>query len=461
MSKPKHRKDAACAEFQGLELGHGRRTARGKRFMRALSVAPHASLPRAMKTEADLEGAYRHLSNESVDADAILAPHIAATAARVDQEKVAYVLHDTTSFVFGGDSPREGLGHVNSKIDQGFRGHISLAIKTDGFTPLGVLTAQTIVRTGKAENRPNEAKRWLENIISCNEQVKDASRIIHIADRESDIYEVLAHAQEHGWRYIFRAAQNRRVSSSIGESKVFEVAATRQSMFKRHVNLSKRLDAGKPAKQKKAFPSRGAREAALCFSATTLQIQRPQRGSVTLPKQVALNIVRVWEPAPPKGETPIEWVLLTSERVNTRREILAVVDGYRARWLIEVFFNALKSGCSFEQRQLESARSLINLLSYCLVIAYVLLLHRAILRTDIDCPASYILTQQQIKCLRIMSEGKLPARATAKEALAQIAILGAHLKRNGPPGWRVLSRGWQDLLQFEATYELIQAAQNK
>lgn len=458
MNKRLERVGAVSGEFRELALGHGRRTARGAKFSRALALAPGASLPRAMKTEAALEGAYRHLSSEAVKFDDILEPHIKATATRANDEDVAYAMHDTTSFVFGGQSQRAGLGPVNGKKDQGFRGHITLAVRTDGMTPLGVLAAQTLTRTGDAKSRPNEANRWLENIERANEQVGDVSKLIHVGDRETDIYELLAAAQRQGWRYIFRAAQDRCVNDLLGNSKLFDAVADRTSRFKRTVNLSQRLDAARPRKQKKAFPARGPREATLCFSVASLKIKRPHKRPRTLPEYVSVHVVRVWEPEPPEGETPVEWVLLTSEPVRTRTQILAVVDGYRARWNIEVFFNALKTGCAFEQRQLESARSLFNLLAYCLVIAYTLMLHRALVRFDTDRPANAILTNRQIRCLRIMSEGKLPAKPTAKQALEHIAKLGAHLKRNGPPGWRVLSRGWQDLLRFEAAYEAIEKA---
>jgi hypothetical protein len=42
--------------------------------------------------------------------------------------------------------------------------------------------------------------------------------------------------------------------------------------------------------------------------------------------------------------------------------------------------------------------------------------------------------------------------------LDAIAKLGAHIKNNGDPGWRVLSRGWQRLLDFEAAYQAMKGA---
>ena len=38
---------------------------------------------------------------------------------------------------------------------------------------------------------------------------------------------------------------------------------------------------------------------------------------------------------------------------------------------------------------------------------------------------------------------------TVIDALYAIAALGGHLKRNGPPGWQTLHRGYQDLIMLE------------
>ena len=58
----------------------------------------------------------------------------------------------------------------------------------------------------------------------------------------------------------------------------------------------------------------------------------------------------------------MEWVLWTSEPVETAEQVAQVVDGYRTRWLIEEYFKALKTGCAFEERQLRSIRTLTNAL---------------------------------------------------------------------------------------------------
>ena len=50
-----------------------------------LDGAPEESLPRALKTTAAREAAYRFLGNRRVTAAGILAPHMAATVRRAQQ----------------------------------------------------------------------------------------------------------------------------------------------------------------------------------------------------------------------------------------------------------------------------------------------------------------------------------------------------------------------------------------
>lgn len=44
---------------------------------------------------------------------------------------------------------------------------------------------------------------------------------------------------------------------------------------------------------------------------------------------------------------------------------------------------------------------------------------------------------------------EMPANPSAQDALRAVAQLGGHLKRNGPPGWQILGRGYDSLLLIE------------
>lgn len=135
------------------------------------------------------------------------------------------------------------------------------------------------------------------------------------------------------------------------------------------------------------YPNRAARTARLTFASLTVALRRPRRPTRPgLPAEIQVNVVHVLEVGTPIGERPIEWLLLTTEPIASREQVAAVIEGYRTRWTIEEYFKALKTGCAFEQRQLESFRTLSNLLAYSLVVAYAILLLRAMARSDADVP---------------------------------------------------------------------------
>jgi hypothetical protein len=141
--------------------------------------------------------------------------------------------------------------------------------------------------------------------------------------------------------------------------------------------------------------------------------------------------------------------LLTSLPIDTDEAIAFAVDCYRARWMIEEFFKALKTGCQFEKRQLESAHSLLNALAIFAPVAWRLLLLRHLARSDKRAPASSALTLQQLEVLTAVAKKPLPRRPSARDAMLAVATLGGHLKSNGDPGWLVLGRGMHDLLLLE------------
>jgi len=141
--------------------------------------------------------------------------------------------------------------------------------------------------------------------------------------------------------------------------------------------------------------------------------------------------------------------LLTSEPIDTEAAVREVVEIYRARWLIEEFFKALKSGCAMEKRELESLHTLTNALALCVPIAYQLLALRHLARSTPNVPASRVLSTAQIAILQ--AKARLAHDPTAEQALVALAYLGGHYVpfSRKTPGWRVLARGMERLLDLE------------
>lgn len=459
MSKRPSRRQIVRDEFVGLDLGDPRREARAASIADRLAVAPELSLPEAMGDRAMLEALYRHLSNDSVVFESLLEQHVARTAARV-AEATVFAVHDTTACVFPGEANRAGLGVVAEK-SKGFFAHVTLAMSADGTrTPLGVLGTELWTRKGERAATERESLRWGRGMAAASARVGGPGKLIHVADREADIYALLDQLVNGGERFIIRANQDRAVEvEGEGLSYLFSAARETRQTYEIDVPISRRRGGNnRPPGQRSYHPARDGRVARLTFAALRLALRRPTNPSAGLPRRVEVNVVHVLELGPPAGEKPVEWLLLTSEPIATAADIARVIEGYRTRWTIEEYFKAIKTGCAFEARQLESFRALTNLLAYTMIVAYAMLLMRALARTDTDVLADALVSPDQLTCLRIMTNKKLPTRATARNVLDAIATLGVHLKSNGDPGWRVLSRGWKRLLDFEAAYQAMKRA---
>ena len=460
MSHKHERRRVVEEELHDIDLGDPRREARALLLSERLAHQPGASIPVAMLDDSEVEGAYRHFSSKHVTLEDIIAPHVQKARERVQEAGIAYGVHDTTELTFGGEKKRSGLGPVNGK-DQGFLAHLSIAVSADGHRiPLGLLAAGTRVRKSIGHPTGVERNKWTLGISHASRDLPP-EMLIHVADRESDIFELVASCCAERRRFIFRAAQDRTVLvEELGQetiTRLFASIRAAEPLVEVEAEVSARGARGRTTREIRRFPVRRSRTALLAYSAIALDLMRPRKAKKSdgLPNSVKVNVVRAWEPHPPDGQTPVEWILLTTEPIDCPADVRRVVEGYRTRWMIEEYNKALKSGCAYEEAQLETAHALFNLFGYCLILAYALLLMRALSRSKKQLPASHLFTPAQITCLRVLSpRRKLSQAPTVQEALLACAGLGGHLKRNGPPGWQTMSRGYARLLEYERGYLL-------
>jgi hypothetical protein len=211
------------------------------------------------------------------------------------------------------------------------------------------------------------------------------------------------------------------------------------------------------AQATKQHSQRKTRIVKLSVRASTVTLNKTVAAHEAELESVTLSAVHVFEESPPDGETAIEWMLFTSEPVGTRAEIEAVVDHYRARWIIEEYFKALKSGCGFEKRQLCSYEGLLRALALMIPLAWTLLELRTLGRETTQRPATDVLSRDQLQLLGALLEKrrrKFPDNPTVRDAMLGIAGLGGHIKNNGDPGWQVLGRGFRRFLEAEEVWLL-------
>ena len=433
-------------------------------------MSPDESFPDQVKDDAELEALYRFVNNERVTFEALLAPHILATGARASAAGEILVLHDTTTFSFGGEAPRRGLGRIK-KGGQGFSAHTGLVVRASDGEPLGVVGAVPVVRDGplkpraatraKVYDHQREFERW-ESLVDQSIKRLPGCTAIHVMDREADAYPLFCKLLKAGQDFVIRCKDDRVLDVPRGDKAqprhLYDAVDQAPLMLTREVELSTtRPD--RMARLRKT-PARMMRTAFLRVTATSVDVRHPpytagkSRKGSELPRAVPLNVVHAYEVNPPEGQEPVEWLLYTTLSVDTAEHVATVIDHYRRRWLIEEYFKALKTGCAYETRQLESKHALLNALGLFIPIAWRLLTLRYMARETPNLSALRVLSARQLEILCARDKVALSAQPTVREAMLAVAAEGGHIKNNGEPGWRVLARGYQQLLQIEIGYVL-------
>lgn len=448
-----------------LELEADRRLVRrAQKMLERWQDKPGLGFPEVFADSSELEAAYRFYNNPGLTFGKLLKAHADSAMERCRRHQGEVLcIQDTSTFVFGGE--REGLGFIN-KNNRGFLGHFALAVtRAEGGecpVPFGVVSARTWTRTTprKAKNvsqhqwrsSPDcESHRWLNTVEEVEKRFDETQAPIHVMDREGDIYDALSTMVARGNRFVVRAMTNRKIDSD-DDHLLFDALDGLKAQLRLSIVVTPRKASRLPD-QRKTYPARAGRVAEACVTATSVTLKRTRNSSKQYPATTPIHVVHIFEPTPPKGQVPVEWILLTNEPISTDEELLKVIGIYRQRWLIEEFFKAIKTGCAFEKRQLGSYRALTIALALALPIAWEMLLLRSQSRADEQLPAEAFLPPLRLQVLRAHAKRAkrypLPDNPTLRDVAYAIAGLGGHLKRNGPPGWQTLRRGFERLLTFE------------
>ena len=442
----------AADEFVGVDLGDARRAARVRQIVTALQGDPGASFPKALQTVAAREGFYRLVNNEAVSLDALVAPHGAQTIARARQEgERPIVALDKTKFVFEGEGERDGLTRLSGN-KQGYEAMVALALSASRRAH-GVVAVEILESDGGSS-----ADEWQAFVTKAGAELEGAKlRPIYVMDREADAYALFSDLIDDGRDFVIRMSSDRFVREyRDGEREPLQDLAARMPvMLTRTVRINRRKTAGRTNRQRAKHPPRVSREATLSVRASEVALPRTRGTGGQYPDHLLLNVVQVIELDPPDGEVPVEWFLITPLPIATSDGVEAIVDAYRARWVIEEYFKALKTGCKYESRQLESRHALLNTLGLLIPVAWRLLELRTIGEEEPEALANDVLDADEIHVLRRRSRDiKLGPSPTVYDAMLAIASLGGHIRQNGRPGWQTLFLGFQELQKTVDGYRL-------
>ncbi|MGA0588296.1 IS4 family transposase [Dyella sp. KRB-257] len=197
-----------------------------------------------------------------------------------------------------------------------------------------------------------ESTRWIEGyarLAELSASLPD-TRLVYVADREADIIELMRTARDLGEPvdWLVRSQHHRALphgerlwSAVMADKPVGELHFT---MASRHGRKAREVHQQIRVKSVTLADGRGGELSASCVIAT--------------------------EADPPVGVTPVEWRLLTNRPIKDFNDAAQLIDWYRARWEIEMFFHVLKNGCKVEALQLASIDKLERALAVYLVVAW-------------------------------------------------------------------------------------------
>jgi hypothetical protein len=361
--------DWVAAELAACQMHDVRHTKRLARLLGRLSERPVGSIPTACYGWAETVAAYRFLRNPNIDAQEILSGHTHATLERIRAQEIVLLVQDTTFLNYGTTQPKAGMGTVKIKTREEYLLHPTVV-----FTPervnLGVVGMKVWQRPEQpvAQQRKSkpiaekESYRWLEGYQgACKiKQACPATLVVNMADREGDIQEwfVEAMRREPSQRaeIIIRAKCNRRLVPGTAQRYLWAEMQQTPALGTLTIELARQ-------------PERPPRPITLSVTAKPVTFHGARRLGGKLPP-VTVSAVYVQEPSPPPGEEPVEWLLLTSLPVTDFPRACLVVQWYRCRWEIELFFRVLKQGCQIEQLRMQTEKRLRNALAMYLIVAW-------------------------------------------------------------------------------------------
>ena len=446
-------------EFGLAELGDQRRTERLVMIGTGLAHSPGGTLPQAFPVWNDLKAAYRFFAQPQVTYEQILAPHWERTRQACREPGEYLLIEDTTELDYTGHAATEELGFIGNGRGRGLLVHSTLAVRVEAWTlehqpegtVVGLLGQQCWGRRGppgkrrretwrQRVKRPRESQRWAQ-VVDAVGGAPPGSQWIFIADREADFYEPIARCQRHGWDFIIRGYRDRTLAEG---SEHLKAAVARAGVM------------GRMAVELRARPGQAARTATVEVRTAPVRVQGPERRGGALP-ELSLNVVEVREVGAPAGVEPLHWLLLTSLPCTRWAEIRRIVARYAARWWVEEYHKALKTGTGVEASQLERGYRIESLVAVLAVVAVRLLNAKWLARARPDERVEPTVFGPEALTLLAQRFGEPEGGWTHRTALGAVARLGGFLARrhDGPPGWQTIWRGWQRLMWMCEAVELL------
>jgi hypothetical protein len=441
----------AVQQFGQCVLGDQRRNKRLMKFAMQIAARPDGSTPDQTEGWADCKAAYRLFDQVDLTFDVLVAPHFDHTRRCSARGGVQLLINDTTEIDFGHHRKVNGLGPTGNGSGLGFFLHSSLMFdplsrQIEGLAGQKVFyrkpkSAKKAHKNSRRRSKQRESLIWGKLIDEIGAP-PEGTKWIHVCDRGADDFEVFHHALRQKCSFVIRASKLNRLIIAPDDRKL----KLQDYLLELPVQGTHVI----PVRASKKSP---ARTATVELRYGRIGLPRPRVTTDWIrqntPKAPLLvSVVELREVHPPKGATPLRWVLYTLEAIDSTTDAELIIGYYEQRPLIEDYHKALKTGCHVEERQYATAARLERVTAVLSILAVRLLQIKTIARDTPERPAHEVAPARWVEILQRVRQKKTQGVMTIHEFIRQLAGLGGHLGRkgDGQPGWITLWRGLEKLL---------------
>lgn len=446
-------------DFNG-SFGDKRIEKRAAQALQKLTTGRSSSLRQVTESDAEQKSFYRLFNNISFSEQGI-EQSIVKRCSELCKDRHVLCIQDTTEFNLtrqrGRIKAKSGLGKTAKDDILGFMLHSSLVVDANGGSALGYSYIKTWERKEDGPNRhernyrelpieQKESYKWLEAANQSKQLMQSAKAITIIADRESDVYELLTTVDGKQIHVLIRSKHNRK---TINGCNLTDHLNNLPVMYEYDLSVTGDV--------RKRIEKRTARMG-LKWSKVLLRQPKSYKNK-QLPSSKELYVVEAREKKRTNG---IYWRILTTHPVTNDAEAMQIIEWYKQRWYIEQIHRLLKTeGFRIERSQLEQGWAIRKLTMLAMMATLRILQMMLAYEDDHEQPIDEVFDKGQQQCLQMMNgqlEGetdklKNPSKPnTLKWATWIIARLGGWkgYTSQRKPGPIVLLKG---LAKFYHMYE--------
>jgi hypothetical protein len=348
--------------------------------------------------------------------------HKQNTVKRSAGQDLILIVEDTTDINYSSHKSTKGLGNLGGRYETpGICLHSAIALSSSG-EPFGLVGQYAWApkyrwrqkQVAKYSIEEKESYKWIKTKEWVNELYSDFSgKVLVIGDREADIYEHFSYPRADHIELLFRAGQlQRTIIYNNSKVKLKFLPDHLEQIGERIIQIERRKNEKK-------------REVRLAIKIGKLVCPVPSQKKG---EPLELTLVHVKEID--QSKDPVEWYLLTTQKVDNLEHAQQLIDFYTTRWTIERFHYVLKSGMRIEQMQFDNFTRLTHAIEVCSMVAWKLLWLNYIARIKPDDPAKKLFDSQEINILEKVTKRKI---TTNTDYILALGSLSGFVKSKAQP----------------------------